>query len=86
MRKEVMSSVGIKWRTFKTFLNKRFIAPYLNDPKLLEANPTALDVPPIKYRIPEEEWRNFVTRRKSKEFQVSIQYQVLIFFIHILIS
>ncbi|XP_062103563.1 uncharacterized protein LOC133814644 [Humulus lupulus] len=69
MRKEVMSSVGIKWRAFKTFLTRRFVAPYLNNQDLLEANPTALDVPPKRYNIPEEEWKNFVTKRKSKEFQ-----------------
>ncbi|XP_062111135.1 uncharacterized protein LOC133822719 isoform X1 [Humulus lupulus] len=69
MRKEVMSSVGIKWRAFKTFLTRRFVAPFITNPHLLEYNPTALDVPPKRYSIPEEEWKIFVTKRKSKEFQ-----------------
>ncbi|KAF4360333.1 hypothetical protein G4B88_012551 [Cannabis sativa] len=71
MKKEVMSSVGNKWRAFKTYLNRKFISPFIDNPKLLKENPTALHVPPKRYSIREEEWKVFVSKRQTKEFQVS---------------
>ncbi|KAF4391068.1 hypothetical protein F8388_024900 [Cannabis sativa] len=69
MKKEVMSSVGNKWRAFKTYLNRKFISPFIDNPKLLKENPTALHVPPKRYSIREEEWKVFVSKRQTKEFQ-----------------
>uniref|UniRef100_A0A803PU07 DUF4218 domain-containing protein n=1 Tax=Cannabis sativa TaxID=3483 RepID=A0A803PU07_CANSA len=69
MKKEVMSSVGNKWRAFKTYLNRKFISPFIDNPKLLKENPSALHVPPKRYSIREEEWKVFVSKRQTKEFQ-----------------
>lgn len=69
MRKDIIGSVGNKWRQFKSYLNKKFIVPYLDDPSLLEANPHGLDKPPQSYHIEETHWKEFVKRRTSKEFQ-----------------
>ncbi|XP_062115402.1 uncharacterized protein LOC133829664 isoform X2 [Humulus lupulus] len=70
MRKEVLSSVSIKWRQLKANLNRKFIAPYMEKPELLEANPNALEKPPSRYSgITEKDWKQFVSNRTTKEFQ-----------------
>ncbi|KAM6570662.1 hypothetical protein CsatB_018647 [Cannabis sativa] len=70
MRKEILSSVSIKWRHFKTSLNRKFVAPYLENPDLLKAKPHALEKPPPLYKgITEKTWKQFVSIRATKEFQ-----------------
>ena len=75
MQTDCISSIGVKWRQFKTTLNRKFIQPYISKPELLEENPTALDAPPVEYdSIEQTQWEEFVASRTTPEFLVSFEF------------
>ena len=70
--KECMGSMERKWRQFKTDLNRKFIVPYLEHPKLLEENSDAFKHLPRAYSsIEQQHWDHFVASRTTPEFLVS---------------
>ena len=65
-RKNIISLIGIKFRSFKHALTKYHIIPFMNDPEHLK-NPSDL------YNFIQKEHRDkFVASRVSDEFQVCI--------------
>ncbi|XP_021832925.1 uncharacterized protein LOC110772766 [Prunus avium] len=62
-RKNIISSIGIKFRSFKHALTKYHIIPFMNDPEHLK-NP-----PDLYNFIQKEHWDKFVASRVSDEFQ-----------------
>lgn len=70
-RKNIISSIGIKFRSFKHALTKYHIIPFMNDPEHLK-NP-----PDLYNFIQKEHWDKFVASRVSDEFQVCIYFILL---------
>lgn len=62
-KKKLMGSVGMKWRTFKSYLTRTYIIPFKDQPQLLKH-------PPPKYSfIDQEDWDLFVQSRLTEQFQ-----------------
>ncbi|KAF9606677.1 hypothetical protein IFM89_027721 [Coptis chinensis] len=62
-RAQVISDIGLKWRTFKTTLTTKYIRPFKDDLELLVA-------PPTKYKyLDKMVWTAFVQSRLTPEFQ-----------------
>jgi hypothetical protein len=74
-RPQVISDIGLKWRTFKTTLTTKYILPFKDNPELLVE-------PPTKYKfIDKVVWTGFVQSRLTPEFHVCIYFYRLPFFI-----
>lgn len=64
-RKQILQSIGKKWRNFKHYLYAKFIKNRSKDPK---AN---LFKPPKDYPfIKKEDWKVFVSHRVTKKWEV----------------
>lgn len=71
-RAQVISDIGLKWRTFKTTLTTKYILPFKDNPELLVE-------PPTKYKfIDKLDWTKFVQSRLTPEFQVYIYFYRLL--------
>ena len=68
--------MGIRFRTFKYKLTKKYILPFKNDPEKLKKPP------PIYPFIQEDHWRQFVKGRLFEHFNVK-HYFYYIFNFHI---
>ena len=70
--------MGIRFRTFKYKLTKKYILPFKNDPEKLKKPP------PIYPFIQEDHWRQFVKDRLSEHFNVKHYfYYIFNFYIYI---
>ncbi|KAF9601399.1 hypothetical protein IFM89_019252 [Coptis chinensis] len=66
-RAQVISDIGLKWRTFKTTLTTKYILPFKDDLELLVA-------PPTKYKYLDiMVWTAFVQSRLTPEFQERVR-------------
>lgn len=71
-RAQVISDIGLKWRTFRTTLTTKYILPFKDNPELLVE-------PPTKYKfIDKLVWTEFVQSRLTPEFQVYIYFYRLL--------
>jgi hypothetical protein len=63
-RNLILSSAGVKWRGFKTYLTKKEVLPYFGQTKKLRN-------PPKQYAfVGKDIWREFVKSRCSDEWMV----------------
>ncbi|KAL6582611.1 hypothetical protein OROMI_004689 [Orobanche minor] len=59
----------MKWRQFKTNLNRKFVKPYLGQKKKLRK-------PPKKYAfVGKEPWKKFVAQRITEDWQLLSEKQ-----------
>lgn len=64
-KKHVLSSISVKWRTFKYNLTKRM--------RTCELDPELISKPPAVYSFLEQDhWDSFVKNRDCKEFEVTL--------------
>ena len=74
MKGQVLKMMGISLRNFRSELAKEFIIPNKNDRKSLRS-------PPMEYpSIKDADWKLFVDKVLSEEFQVRLNFIVCIRF------
>lgn len=72
-KKSILQSAGVKWRQFKTKLNREFVKPYIGQKKKLMK-------PPKKYAfVGKKAWKGFVAARTSNEFAVCFTCVIYIY-------
>ncbi|XP_076905053.1 uncharacterized protein LOC143560691 [Bidens hawaiensis] len=64
-RKNVLQSIGSKWRNFKHHLYKSFIMDHKDNPE----SENLLNPPPAYPSVTKEHWKIFVAQRLSKKWQ-----------------
>lgn len=70
-RKQVLQSIGIKWKNFKHNLYKKYIKP-LKDDNSKEAK-KQLYTPPERYpSVKKKDWKLFVSQRTKTSFEVFV--------------
>lgn len=60
----MLTSAGVKWRQFKTFLTNKYVLPKLGDKKALRRPLKAYNFVGL------EAWKDFVKQRSTKEWEV----------------